>query len=380
MNNFYLFKTCFHVFHVFLKIKNFFSVSFSTIEYFKFVKFEFVYKFTQHFLNNKTATDVVHLMTTEKINNTNSFFLFFFKEFIKTPIYLKIFKLISKKKKGFVNIFLNTSLFFSKSMFAEKVKNLIIREIDPILYICFQSKNLLKKWLMLKEFDFTNIKYLCVFCIYIRIGPMKNSAKFSILLFKIILIIYISKSNLTNNEKFISITCCFFFYGLLNDSKLVKQWYYISLDIFCNNFFLILLDNFYGKILHYNGKHYYRKFIKNFIKQNFIKQNFIYININFFDCLIYITFNYQQNKAKNYIGITFLLNSNKKNFHTVLLYIFSKCIKNLINKFKKKFFIFCYNFKNEKIFKEKTLIQLFYKFFSNNLRKIQFNYKNKGFF
>nr|UXY87537.1 hypothetical protein CcurKRNrm1_p007 [Cryptomonas curvata] len=331
-----------------------------------------------YFINNKSELDLRNLGRNIKINFLNNFFFFLVEEFLEMPVYIINLTSIKKLKKAFMKN-LSKKSFHSRSIFVEKIKNCIVRGIDPTFYICFQSENLLKKWISIYTFKSLHTINACIFCIYIRLGNIKRFCNFSVIFFKLTMIINSLNFNNKKRLEYSATATCFIFKVIFFNKYFTKEWYLLSFNIFFNSFFLIFLDVFCGKFIKCNIFYYY--FIKTFNEQKFLIKNKIFLD--FFMCT-YLNFQKKKNdpeicKIDKFITI---LNLKKAN-----IFFFSfKSKFNMALSSKKKYFIlrYFYNSKQVNSLKEKILLKIFrilifYKFTKGLFRK-KFNFfllKNK---
>jgi hypothetical protein len=365
MNNLYLCKTFFLFSNFFLVNKNTFIKS---SQYSKLVTIEFIYKYYAHFLNDKIEIELKILCINTKFNFNKSYFFFIFQEFSKTPNYINSLNLLQKNKKKFMLSIFKKASFYSKSIFVEKIKNLIVRNSDLTFLICFHSKNLLRKWINLYMFRFFKSINVCIFCIYIRLGNVKRYCNFSFIFFKLTIIInhlsYNIKKDLINSN----IASCFMFKVILSNKYIKKEWFLLSLIIFSNYSFIILLDIFLGKCITCSTFDF--NFVKILNKKKILSEN-----TNFLDFFLSIYLNFQEKridpkkfKMQNFINATHRI-KNKFYFNSII----SKFIMALSFKTKKKLIRNFFDFKKKNNFIEKNLLKLFHNIFFQKFKKNFFN-------
>ena len=360
MNIFYFFKIIFF-FSNFFKNQNNSKNYIEKKEYSNFIKFEFIYTYLHYFLNNKNELDITSIIKIINIDVVSSFFFFIYEELSNTPNYMKILSLLNKKKEIIFNILIKNMVFFSQSLFVMKVKNLIIRETDITLYICFQSENLIKKWLKLYMLDSFKIINNCIFCIYIRLGNIKRYENISIILFKITTIINSSTNTLKNSN----LAICFFFKVFLHNSFFLKEWYLLSFNIFFFSFFVNLIDFFFGKLTYLNLVDHYFNYMKIFDSLCFFIEK-----KNLLDFCFCIYLNFNKKKIWQFDRLTKLIgNFNRKEVNIFSKIVLFKCIQSLCYKKLNFFFKHLYKLNYKTKNKKKILLRLLFNMFLYQIRK-----------
>ncbi|AEA38664.1 hypothetical protein CPARA_1gp006 (nucleomorph) [Cryptomonas paramecium] len=148
---------------IFLKNKK--IILYKKTKYNEFIQNELLYHIFSYFLSNTFFLNLEMLIKYISFYKKNIFFLF--QEFKQTSTFININQL--SKKKYILKNFSKSFFFHSQYMLISKIKNLIIRKINPILSTCIQFEYLFKKKAKLNSF-FLNKTFLCNFCIYNRTG------------------------------------------------------------------------------------------------------------------------------------------------------------------------------------------------------------------
>nr|UXY86639.1 hypothetical protein CparaKRNrm1_p007 [Cryptomonas paramecium] len=360
---------------IFLKNKK--LILYKKTKYSEFVQNELLYYIFSYFLVNNFFLNFETLIKYILFYKKNIYFLF--EEFANTSNFINI----NQSKKYISNNFSKSFPFYSRYMLISKIRNLIIRKINPILCMCIQFEYLFKKKVKFSSI-FSNKIFLCNFCVYKRTG---NAYKFR-KIYSIIKKIKNYKCFLTTpltKQRYDTIVGQFLIITFQLKINFQDEWLFKMHHTKSGMNFQNLFENFFKKNSIYEKKFIY---FEDFLILSEIKiqkkKNAMYINFKLSKTCVYLT----TKSNRSYVDMEQLFNSlislslcKKLKLGCFIWKIQKNITGNQILTILKKIFIkeIKYKIKRKLILKKNTIVKSFKQNYTNILQKIYFFFYLKIF-